>query len=927
MEGNGITRNCVKVNSGISHTILSKAPTYLSKSDQRPLSHPCFTGNDYSRTENEKTRHFKSSSSITKLHIAPISGAKIGRINPSHIQSQIAKPLCDCRTISLNKYVPHPGLSSAPRLAVQGRSVAGLFSFENSPVTQTLSTSGVQPRVARNDVPSIRFKHSTKDLLNSHKLGGSNIARTLECKNSCVSRRFSHSPSRYKHASRACPTNGSNVTDSRMENKLRKICPKSSEEHNLFRNTLGDLGQSKITAKRKVRRNNQKSKSDYRSGLSKSKRSTEISGTFELRQLRCSSRSTQSSTTNNVHELNTRQIVEGLPVTTGCLQRTELVDSKLPVVNTTSLPSSDELFSDRCIGSGMGGTVKQSGSLGQLVTRRTSASLQPERNAGHTTRSSEPSPGAASQLNSHTMRQQDRSCSFKERGRHQIITPDGDNLSNFELDGSTSNTLQYTLYPGQVQQRCRSPVASSSTSRVAPAASLRGNSVCQVGNPNNRSVRLRNCACCLQLCDSRPDRPQSPVTRRVQCSMEFPARMGFSAPVSDSQSSVSPKSVHGNISAGCTTMGKGILAFRSQSSSASSTINIEKTAQTPNRYVDGPPTAESREHNSRGLEMWGWSEALKTWNPEQLSLLRNSWRKSTAKTYEVAWKRWTSWCHSKSIDTNSPTGSQLALFLSDLHLTHHLSYNTILLHKSVVSTLCNTDTSGHLSSHVLVKHILKSIALKNPKTAKPPVWDVSKLTEFLTNYTVDVTNNFQISRHTAILLLLCSGRRIHDLTLLTIDPSHCVRSDDNIIFWPRFGSKTDSSTYRQSGWKMLSNSNNCKLNPVFWIHKTIDLLKERRDTAKSFNLFVTVRGVAKPASRTIIAGWIKTLFKEAGITAAPGSVRSAVASKSWLENHSLDEILARGNWRSANTFQNYYRREVMENNSSDTVTQSFEPIN
>lgn len=325
--------------------------------------------------------------------------------------------------------------------------------------------------------------------------------------------------------------------------------------------------------------------------------------------------------------------------------------------------------------------------------------------------------------------------------------------------------------------------------------------------------------------------------------------------------------------------------------------------------------------------MWGWSEATKTWNKDQLSLLKNSWRKSTLTTYQVAWKRWILWSKNKKIDPHNPTGSELAQFLSDLHLLDNLSYNTIVLHKSVVSTLCNADNSSNLSSHVLVKHVLKSIALSKPKPLKPPIWNVDELATFLSNYTIESNNVFQISRHTAMLLLLCSGRRIHDLTLLTIDSNHCKRSVDNIIFWPQFGSKTDSSNYRQTGWKILSNSNNLKLDPVYWVDKTISMLNERRNSAKTFNLFVTLKGNSKPASRTVISGWIKTLFKEAGIKASPGSVRSAVASKSWLENHPLDDILARGNWRSANTFQQFYRREVLRSNiNSNTVTQLFSPV-
>lgn len=97
--------------------------------------------------------------------------------------------------------------------------------------------------------------------------------------------------------------------------------------------------------------------------------------------------------------------------------------------------------------------------------------------------------------------------------------------------------------------------------------------------------------------------------------------------------------------------------------------------------------------------------------------------------------------------------------------------------------------------------------------------------------------------------------------------------------------------------------------------------------AKSFNLFTTVRGVAKPASRTVISGWVKTIFKEAGISASPGSVRSAVASKNWFENIPLDEILARGNWQSAKTFKRFYKKEVIKSSDSQNVSKLFFPVN
>lgn len=98
-----------------------------------------------------------------------------------------------------------------------------------------------------------------------------------------------------------------------------------------------------------------------------------------------------------------------------------------------------------------------------------------------------------------------------------------------------------------------------------------------------------------------------------------------------------------------------------------------------------------------------------------------------------------------------------------------------MLHKSVVSTLCDTELSSHLSSHVLVKHVLKSISLKNPVAHKTAVWNVDVLISFLEKVTIDESNFFETSRHTALLLLSCSGRRVHDLTLLTVDSEHYVK--------------------------------------------------------------------------------------------------------------------------------------------------------
>lgn len=324
--------------------------------------------------------------------------------------------------------------------------------------------------------------------------------------------------------------------------------------------------------------------------------------------------------------------------------------------------------------------------------------------------------------------------------------------------------------------------------------------------------------------------------------------------------------------------------------------------------------------------MWGWDLALTDWSQEQIGLLKSSWRDSTKKSYASAWRRWCLWAKNNNLVFRSPTGSDLARFLSDLFQKHTFSYNTILFHRSVVSTLCDPNKANNLSSHPLVIRILKAIALQTPKQQKPAIWDVDKMYTWLTNNHNPNFDLYECSRKTACILLLCSGRRVHDLTLLSIDPKHFSISDDHAIFWPLFGSKTDKADYRQSGWRLLDNKESDALSPVFWLKSLIKLSKSRRDSCRVSNLFLTVSGEPRAASRTVIANWVKSTLTAAGVQAPAGSVRSAVASKNWILNFPLDEILARGNWRSQHTFTKFYRREVKPQTNAPSIARLFQPV-
>ncbi|CAH2020335.1 unnamed protein product, partial [Acanthoscelides obtectus] len=166
-----------------------------------------------------------------------------------------------------------------------------------------------------------------------------------------------------------------------------------------------------------------------------------------------------------------------------------------------------------------------------------------------------------------------------------------------------------------------------------------------------------------------------------------------------------------------------------------------------------------------------------------------------------------------------------------------------------------------------------------------------------------------VSRHFAILLRLSPGRRVHDLTLLRIDEGYFEQSEEQVIFWPQYGSKTDGPSNRQSGWKLKRNADSL-WDVVTCLANYRQVSGVRRSSNNSFisTLFVTTRGRTGPTSRSVIAGRVRTALLAAGIENAAGGARSAVATSRLNESLPLDEVLKKGNWRgSSNHFKHYYK--------------------
>lgn len=526
--------------------------------------------------------------------------------------------------------------------------------------------------------------------------------------------------------------------------------------------------------------------------------------------------------------------------------------------------------------------------------------------------------------------QQDGCSVHNKGGRDQVPATSPNYVQNLSTCRSIPNTSDSPLSARPIQPHCRQSFERKRITRMDVIRRHSESDISKIRQTLNRPVRKQTIGCGKELCQRKCRRPELCVCGRIQSTVEFQTGLGFSATSPSTTCSASPREEQRSLPICSTQMGEDFLEGRAKTTRVMSTNDNMEQPETPDKLDNRQSASSSQKAVFAGLENSGWSNLTASWPDEDKKLLESSWRKSTLKTYKPAWERWQRWSE-KHCNTNDPEASDLAKFICFLHTELNLAPRTIAVHKSVVTMFANPTRTSELSNHPLVRQALKAVALSKPPPQKPRTWEVTGLIEYLRSYNIDVNSLFQVSRHVAVLLLLATGRRIHDLTLLDISSDSLEIVDGHLILWPKFGSKTDCATFRQSGWKFSPNDVQ-RFDLVHWIQVLISIAETRRSSRDQLtSLFITTRGKVGSASRTVIAGWIRTIFKDAHIYDTPGSFRSAVNSANWKNyNLDLDEILKRGNWKRRDTFLKYYYKETESRQSiqinTNNIANCFSPL-
>lgn len=836
---------------------------------------------------------------------------------PPNIQFKTVEQICCNETVPTLQPFSYTNLSPTPRLDGQNGPEPSVlphsYCTTASPFFEAqLSARSESPSIASDDVLTFRTGISTKNVCHRDQLGCRAIEKSRHQMCGLSGRLPVGKPVGSQPSRRYSNNNTSNAVIG-LENKLRKVCSHSDSMPRVSWHNMGHKTQRNVPlgAEVPIATQSTSGTAEYRQVVPKT-----ISATDGETQL-CHFRNKKGSSSLSNAAILQSTIVKESPLppsnhTAASSNRNRMVVQLNRSKFTDSYECRVPFTDDRRVRYRLGSSDQRSFYCGYMEQSTDVVARQQKRDVRRIRRDTARTRSSEKCASTPTDRQPHGSIIYQQRGRHEVEETSGTNSTASHSFRQTERASPCAILSRKVQRRSGRAITPENLSGVA--SNNNGNSchISNVGYTRDGPFCVKNSSCDTEVrldgCSGSPgaasQRLLSPVALRT----------GVVIPTSesDSESSQSPQPGQRKIHTDCSKMEQSVLASRCPTSSAAAPLSDSRPSSNSSRHSNGCPPSGNQRSAIRSMADFGWEDMLKEWSEKEQELLMKGWRPSTMNTYKPAWTRWRKWCASHSIDFKHPNADQVARYLAYLHCDIGLAYRTILVHKSVISTFTHLNSDVDLSSNFFIKHMLKAISVSRTKPVKPPIWNPKLLLEYLCTYCLDENSLYQVSKHTATLLLLASGRRVHDLTLLRIDSNSLIDDQTSILLWPVFGSKTDNVNHRQSGWRLREHPDK-KLNVVFWIRQLLTLSFNRRQNIN--NLFITARGEPKPATRTVIGGWVKALLKDADIEASPGSVRSAVASLNWLENFPIDKILDTGNWKTVHTFQNYYQREIIDPNS------------
>ena len=167
-----------------------------------------------------------------------------------------------------------------------------------------------------------------------------------------------------------------------------------------------------------------------------------------------------------------------------------------------------------------------------------------------------------------------------------------------------------------------------------------------------------------------------------------------------------------------------------------------------------------------------------------------------------------------------------------------------------------------------------------------------------------------MTKKTAMLLALATVSRGNELKLLST--AHMSKTDEKLVFF--FKERTKGCRGQKLPKPLEVIASGMDLCPM---KTTVAYLARTKYVDRDPQLFLSTKAPFNPVTSATIGTWIKDILKAAGVDIEAfksQSTRSEASSGAAIRGASVEDILHRGQWSAASTWQRFYNKNISSGN-------------
>ena len=322
-------------------------------------------------------------------------------------------------------------------------------------------------------------------------------------------------------------------------------------------------------------------------------------------------------------------------------------------------------------------------------------------------------------------------------------------------------------------------------------------------------------------------------------------------------------------------------------------------------------------------------------------------RESTLAVYESKWRSFVSWCHTREVDPIAASAAEVADFLLQLSTEKKLQLSTIEGYRMAIASVLRSSCGTEVGRSDTLRALMKSIALSNIRDQPTvPEWDLLLVLNRLRQAPFEpirLASLKLLTWKTLFLVTLASGKRRGEIHALSFQKFLHKENWSKVTF-SVISSFIAKTQILEKGAKSLLTfeikamapflgqdfEDDHLLCPVRAVRVYLERTKTLRKNQQLFFIspHSSFKYDIKPAT---ISAWLKKtiiLCYEMNKSSYNRKFRAhSIRSKavSWAFHHqaSLEQILAAGTWRSANTFTSFYLKEISSTSASGNKLTPF----